>query len=207
MKRLLLIAALAAGAVSCVEGNRAVQILEARQISGTCERTVALINGSLNYDLSNVYLASFTLFSPIEQSSDDPNRLDFFGKELVLNYESRNPSVSFTEELIPVHLVVGAGEEGSSVLLDLIGDKARTKLEGSVPPFPDFMTLLVSLKIRGELSSGNGVETNEVTFPIQITRAGSPCAAGKVLTPKDQGACSNPGQNGQDFTCEEAPAP
>jgi hypothetical protein len=166
-----------------------------------------LINGSLNYDASNSYLASFTLFSPIQQNSDDPNRLDFFGKELILNYESRNPPVSFTEEIIPVHLVVGAGEEGSSVLLDLLGDKARSKLEGSVPPFPDFMTLLVSLRIRGELSSGNGVETNEVTFPIQITRAGPPCEAGKIVVEKDPGACSNPGQNGQAYTCDPAPAP
>jgi hypothetical protein len=68
------------------------------------------------------------------------------------------------------------------------------------------MTLLVSIRIRGEMSTGSTVETNEVTFPIQISRAGSPCAAGKVLKPED-GACANPGQNGQSFTCEDPAAP
>jgi len=204
MKRLLLIAALAAGAVSCVEGNRAVQILQANQMGADCAAGDALLNGTLNYDISNVYLANFTIFSPVQ--AQDDNRLDFFGKEIVLNYESRTPSVSFSEEAIPVHLVVAAGETDSSVVINLIGDKARAKLEGAVPSAPDAMTLLVSLRIRGELSSGNAVETNEVTFPITISRAGSLCAAGKVLTPED-GPCANPGQNGQKYTCEDPPAP
>jgi hypothetical protein len=204
MKRLLLIAALAAGAVSCVEGNRAVQILQANQLSADCSAGESLLNGLLNYDASNIYLANFTIFSPV--LAQDNNRLDFFGKEIVLNYESRNPSVNFTEEAIPVHLVVAAGETDSTVVINLIGDKARAKLEGSVPSAPDRMTLLVSMKIRGELSSGNAVETNEVTFPISISRAGPACAAGKVLTPED-GSCANPGQNGQKFTCEDPPTP
>ena len=63
-----------------------------------------------------------------------------------------------------------------------------------------------TLSIRGELSSGNAVETNEVTFPIQITRAGPACPAGQVVVSKE-GACFNPGQNGQKPTCEVAPTP
>jgi len=207
MKRLLLVAALAAGGVSCVEGNRAVQILQANQMDADCSTGESLINGTLNYDVSNNYLANFTIFSPVQtQAGGSSNRLDFFGKEIVLNYESRNPPVSFSEESIPVHLVVTAGENDSSVVVPLIGDKARAKLEGTVPTFPDVMTLLVSLRIRGEMSSGSSVETNEVTFPIQISRAGPACAAGKVLKPED-GACANPGQNGQSFSCEDPPAP
>jgi len=135
-------------------------------------------------------------------AADSSNRLDFFGKEVVLNYESRNPSVSFTEEAIPVHLVVAAGETDSTVVLNLIGDKARAKLDGAVPTFPDVMTLLVSMRIRGEMSTGSAVETNEVTFPIDISRVGSLCPAGKVITPKDDGPCFNPGQGGAEFTCE-----
>lgn len=206
MKRLLLIAALAAGAVSCVEGNRAVQILQANQIGADCATTgEALLSGGLNYDISNVYLANFSIFSPVAEQ-EGSNRLDFFGKEIVLNYESRTPSINFNEEAIPVHLVVEAGETDSTVVVNLIGDKARAKLEGSVPTAPEAMTLLVSMKIRGEMSSGSAVETNEVTFPIQISRGGPACGAGKVLTP-EEGACANPGQNGQKFTCEEPATP
>jgi hypothetical protein len=203
MKRLLLIAALAASAVSCVEGNRAVQILEAHATTESCEPAEIVINGTLNYDVTNRYLANFTLFTPIDQDIDDPNRIDFFGNELVLNYVATTPPVTFVEEVIPVHLVVGTTGGDNSVTLDLIGDKARAKLEAAVPAFPDVMTLLVSFKIRGELSSGNAVETNEVTFPISITRAGSPCPAGEVLVEKE-GACFNPGQNGQAVECETA---
>jgi hypothetical protein len=204
MKRLLLIAALTAGAVSCVEGNRAIQILESREVGVDCEPGNPLLVGSLNYDVTNIYLANFTLFSPIQQGDDSPNRLDFFGREIVLNYESQNPPITFNEEIRPVYLVVGAGSEDATVTLNLIGDKARAKLEGVVPTSPEAMTLLVSLRIRGELSSGTAVETNEVTFPIQISRAGPACPAGQVLTVQE-GACFNPGQSGQKPTCQTAP--
>jgi hypothetical protein len=203
MKRLLLIAALAAGAMSCVEGNRAIQILEARRLTATCDRDVEVLAGFLNYDASNAYLTSFTLFTPLQQNDNSPNRLDFFGKELVLNYTSKNPSVTFTEEIIPIHLVITGNESENFLNLDVITDKARAKLEGTVPQFPESMTLLARLMIRGELSSGNTVETNEVTFPIQITRAGPVCPAGEELTPK-AGGCFNPGQDGQDIECRPA---
>lgn len=201
MKRLLLVAALAASAVSCVEGNRAVQILQANRMGADCAVTEALLNGMLNYDVSTNYLANFTIFSPVSEQ-DSANRLDFFGREIVLNYESRNPSTSFTEEVIPIYLVVPAGTTDTSVIVPMIGDKARAKLEGAVPPSPDAMTLLVSVRIRGEMSSGSAVETNEAIFPIQITRAGSRCVAGQRVVPA-AGSCANPGQNGQeqDYTC------
>jgi hypothetical protein len=210
MKRLLLIAALAAGAVSCVEGNRAVQILQANVLGADCSAGESQLNGTLNYDISNAYLASFTIFSPVLEQ--DTNRLDFFGNEIVLNYEARLrdpalPTPTFTEEAIPVHLVVAAGETDSTVVVNLIGDKARAKLEGTVPTAPEVMTLLVSMKIKGEMSSGSSVETNEVTFPISISRRGGACAAGKVTTPKEDGPCANPGQDGRGFTCEDPPAP
>jgi len=201
MKRLLLVAALAASAVSCVEGNRAVQLLQANKMGADCAPSEALINGNLNYDVSTNYLANFTLFSPVSEQSSS-NRLDFFGREIVLNYESRNPSTSFTEEVIPIYLVVPAGTTDTNVIVPMIGDKARAKLEGAVPTFPDVMTLLVSMRLKGEMSSGSSVETNEVIFPIQISRAGSRCVAGQRVVPPE-GACANPGQNGQEqaYTC------
>jgi hypothetical protein len=202
MKRLLLVAALAASAVSCVEGNRAVQLLEATQVAVNCEAGDPVLNGSLNFDVSTNYVAGFTLFSPVTEQ-DSSNRLDFFGREIVLNYESRNPSTSFTEEVVPIYLVVPAGTTEGSVAVRMIGDKARAKLEGLVPSFPDKMTLLVSVRIRGEMSSGAAVETNEAVFPIQLTRGGSKCTAGQRAVPSEAGACANPGQDGQEqsYTC------
>lgn len=203
MKRLLLVAALAASAVSCVEGNRAVQLLEANQVGVDCAPGDPVLNGTLNFDVSTNYVGSFTVFSPVAEQDNSSNRLDFYGREIVLNYESRNPSTSFTEEIIPIYMVVPAGTTEGNVSVRLIGDKARAKLEGLVPSLPDSMTLLVSIRIRGEMSSGAAVETNEAVFPIQIARAGSTCVAGQRVVPTEAGACANPGQNGQEqsYTC------
>ncbi len=200
MKRLLLIAMLTAAASACVEGTRPAQILSANVIDpATCDAGEAQLNGTLNYDLTTQYLAGFTLASPLQ--GEETLRNDFYGKELVLNYESKNPSINFNEEVLPIYLVVLGGSDNNFVTLPLLGTAAQSKLDGAVPTLPDIMTLLVSLKIKGNLSSGNAAETNEVTFPLQVARGGA-CGAGQVPVPVEPGPCSNPGQDGQPFTCQ-----
>ncbi|MDY7228467.1 hypothetical protein [Hyalangium rubrum] len=203
MKRLMLIAALAASASACVEGNRPVQLLEARPLDPTsdCEPGGPVLNGRLNFDISQQYRMAFTLASPLGDTSGAS--LDFYGEEIILSYEARNPSVSLKEERRPIYLVVQGADDDSTVEVNLIGDEARPRLETSVPSSPEAMTLLVSMKIAGKLSSGASVETNEVKFPIVISREGNPCAAGEVPTlGEGNAACFNPGQDGQAFTCQ-----
>jgi hypothetical protein len=201
MKRSLLIAILAASASACVEGNNPVQLLEAiPKDPKTCEPgNTALIRGRLNYDAGQHYYTTFSLFSPLEAATGSSG-VGFYGEEFVYNYTSKNPSVSFKEESLPIYFVVQANTEGSWVGVDLIGDDARKKLEAAVPAAPDAMTLLVQFKLKGKLASGKTVETNEVTYPIEISRQGG-CTTGTPAAPADS-PCAFPGQDGNGFICQ-----
>jgi len=80
--------------------------------------------------------------------------------------------------------------------MNLIGSEARKKLDAAVPSAPDFMTLLASVRVKGRLPSGKEVETNEVTYPIEITRARG-CGTGTVPSaPPEAPPCLRPGQDG-----------
>jgi hypothetical protein len=192
MKRLWFIAILAASAPACVEGNNAVQLLNATpQGAESCTpEEVSLTSGLLNYDASPAYRITFGLFSPITDDSTGTSSSPaaFYADEIVYNYESMNPKVPFTEESRPIYFVVPTGAQPGEnwLALNLIGTEARKKLDGAVPSAPDFMTLLATIKIKGKLPSGKQVETNEVTFPINITRAGG-CSSGVPTVLNEQG--------------------
>ncbi|HVG64084.1 MAG TPA: hypothetical protein VNA24_36310 [Hyalangium sp.] len=192
MKRLWFIAILAASASACVEGNNPVQLLSAvPQGPESCTpEDIALTSGRLNYDASLGYIITFGLFSPITEDTTGASTSPaaFYAEEIVYNYESRPAPLPFIEESLPIYFVVPVGAQpGDSWLqVNLIGSEARKKLDGAVPPAPDFMTLLTTIKIKGKLPSGKEVETNEVTFPIDITRAGG-CGSGVPTVLNDQG--------------------
>jgi hypothetical protein len=208
MKRLWFIAILAASASACVEGNNPVQLLNAvPQGPESCTPgEVALTSGRLNFDASLGYNITFQLFSPVveDETGASSTPAAFYAQEIVYNYESKNPVIPFTEERLPIYFVVPVGAQpGESWLaVNLIGSQARMKLAGPVPPAPEFMTLLATIKIKGKLPSGKEVETNEVTFPIDITRAGG-CSSGVPTVLNDTGAplgpCAFAGQD-QFFT-------
>jgi hypothetical protein len=204
MKRLWFIAILAASASACVEGNNPVQLLSAipQGIEDCTPGDVALTSGRLNFNASTSYIITFSLFSPITgDESEQATPAAFYAEEIVYNYESRNPVVPFSEESLPIYFVVPVGAQpGDSWLaMNLIGSEARKKLESAVPTAPDVMTLLAKIKIRGKLPSGKQVETNEVTYPIDVTRARG-CGAGTVAAAVDEegvslGQCAYAGQD------------
>jgi hypothetical protein len=126
----------------------------------------------------------------------------FIAEEAVLTYEAKKVNATFKEESTPLYFVVKAGTQTSDDAyfpVDLIGDEARKKLDSVVPAEPDSMTLLVTLKLKGKLSSGRSAETNEVTFPIEITR-GASCPSTQTAQPIPAFPCF-PGQDGNGFTC------
>ncbi|WP_224243983.1 hypothetical protein [Hyalangium gracile] len=206
MKRLLVIAILSAAATACVEGNNPVQLIGARPLSatecGTRAGDIDQYRGSLDFALSKHYYMTFGLYSPLNQEQSTVGT-GFIGEEIVYNYESLGVKGSFKEETLPIYFVVGAGADPdeSFIAVDLIGADARTKLESLVPAEPDVMTLLATIKIKGKLASGRGVETNEVTYPIELTR-GVGCLENQTARPTADFPCANPGQDGAPYVCQ-----
>jgi hypothetical protein len=204
MKRLWFIAILAAIASACVEGNNPVQLLSAVPFEPeSCERSdTAVLRGRLNYAVNSSYITTFSIFSPVT-TEDVP--VAFYCEEILYSYESENPRIGFTDESLAIHCAVppGATPESSYFGVDLIGTEARKKLEGAVPAAPDAMTLLVTLKVRGRSASGKSLETNEVTFPVELSR-GAGCTTGSpYLFDEEKFPCGYPGQDAfySRFTC------
>jgi hypothetical protein len=206
MKRLWFIAVLAACVTGCVEGNNPVQLVNAFPLKpDSCELSdVALIKGRLNFNAGSSYLIAFTLFSPLRADETTSGPAGFYADEIVLSYETRNPKVTLASESEPIYFVVPAGADGDSsfIQLNLIGAEARKKLDNVVPTFPDVMTLMATVKLKGKLPSGKSVETNEVTYPIEVTR-GNECPAGTVPATPADAPCAFPGQDAyfQNFFC------
>jgi hypothetical protein len=215
MKRLWFIVVIAVGMTACVEGNNPVQLLSARpRDAATCDPDeVALTRGTLNFNGGGRYRITFSLFSPIALTSGDTTSTPagFYADEILLSYETRNPKISLDPESLPVYFVVpaGADPEESWLEVDLIGTEARKKLATAVPTYPDAMTLLSTVKVKGKLPSGKTVETNEVTYPIEISR-GRACSGDTVpyFYDAEKEPCGFPGQDGyyDRFLCGAPPA-
>jgi hypothetical protein len=208
MKRLWFIAILAAGVTACVEGNNPVQLVNAFPLTDSCDLAdKARLRGMLNFNAGTSYNIAFTLYSPLEVApGDNASPAGFTAQEIILSYEARNPKVTLNEESEPIYFVVPPGADTESyIALNLIGTEARKKLDTVVPIAPDFMTLLATVKLKGRLASGKEVETNEATYPIDITRANS-CGPGTVPVTTSDAPCAFPGQdaNFSDFTCAPA---
>ncbi|WP_224366859.1 hypothetical protein [Hyalangium versicolor] len=207
MKRMLFIAILTATASACVEGSKPVQLIGAKPLSPTecgtrADDVLEQYSGSLDYAASTHYFMSFGLFSPLVADDNSSEGTGFIGSEIIFNYESLGVKGTFKEESRPIYLVVdpGASPDESYVVIDLIGSEARTKLDSLVPSAPDTMTLLATFKIKGELASGRSAETNEVTYPIELTR-GQGCGENTTARPPVDYPCVNPGQDGYGYQC------
>ncbi len=214
MKRWMMLAALAASSMSCVEGrgDAAVRFLDARALSGSggaCTLgTSQLASGLLDIAAGNSYLLGLRVetTTAVPRNVIGGNNLggsglnDFLFEEVILTYESQ-PSLPLpAEERIPVYGVFRPGtpgESGSFAILYALGPKALEVLAGSVSDEP--VTVLTTLKVAGRYSSGQKSETNEVTYPITVVNSGynpddNSCPAPKVPTTSGW-ACDNVGQD------------
>jgi hypothetical protein len=199
----LSIAALAALAPACVEGIQPVQLVRARPVDPACGKPTSesadIIAGYLDYAIGNQYIVALGLFSPLDPDQQTATGTGFVAEEIVYNYESQGVKATFKEESRPIYFAVPAGAQpdDSFLILSLIGTEANKKLESLVPTAPDSMVLLSTVKIKGKLASGKSTETNELTFPIELTRGG--CPEGKI--PVANGTECNPAQDGG-FSCQ-----
>jgi hypothetical protein len=203
MKRLLIIAVLAASASACVDANRPVQLLGAFPVNATDCKVATdkgeLSGGRLNFNYGKQYTVAFKYISPLV-AEDDERGNDFYAEEVLLRYESRNPETTFKEESRLIYTVVQPAVAGE-IRVDLIGTEASKTLESSIPAPPERMTLLAFVKIKGRLSSGADVETNEVRYPIEIYR-GDSCPTGTVPGLDPAAPCATPGQDENPPICK-----
>lgn len=166
---------------------------------------VAQYYGTLDVALTHDYLVVFavdSLFEKIETvQSGNIAVLDQF----VFNYTTEagptGTPIGFpTTETVSVTFTVPPASTDALLLTDIIGPQAKVALQ-NVPStaYTDYFTLKVELRMKGKLLSGGAVQTNSVTYPVQIYNQGLPCASGTVV--RATGPCGNTGQDGAYAGC------
>lgn len=218
MKRLMLVAALAASSSACVanQGDSSIRFLQAAPLkteSGGCSVTTGgsqIPQGLLDISGGGTYLVGLVVETNIAQRDlsvggkilSGPGLNDITLNEVVLTYETSVRVAGLPEEeSIPIYGVFRPGTAaGSYAILPALGSKALTALSGFVTEAQP-VTVVSTIKAKGRLSSGLGVETNEIQFPVNVITSGytggsSPCPAGLEYKPAQAiGACNQLGQD------------
>jgi len=197
--------------VGCVPNESSIHLLNAfpyqnAQVNGACQAaTVGITAGTLDISGTSSYLLQFQMESTFQQLSNGisgepafqgPSRNDWIATEILYSYSSV-PALSpaLADELLPIYFRLPAGASSTSFIgIDMITATAAQRLASTVR-LGDVVTLNITIQLRGELASGQKVNTNKVTYPIEVFNSGfQGCAAGdrRVLS----GPCGSPG--GQD---------
>ena len=213
--RSLILLPLLAGLGCTVPNDSSIRFLNAHQLNLGASTTacttqaIAIYRGSLDLAGSDRYYVAFDWESNLEQISTilstqeviaGPQRNEFVLDHFVFNYTSM-PSLSFQSEQVNGYAVNMVGAVGSSnwLGLSLITPQARRVLSGIQAGDLVGVELLVTFQAFGSLASGQKVNSNKVTYPIQVFRSsfsGTCRVPGDVRAPT--GPCGAPG--GQDGT-------
>jgi hypothetical protein len=212
MKRLMMIAALVASSVGCVanQGDSPIRFLGTRELTtgsdscslGDRQRT----SGQLDISSGNSYLLGLSVETNTVQQETRVNGIPVSGPglsditltEVILTYDSETNLPLPKEERLPYYAVFRPQSSGDSfVLFYILGPKALTVLQDNVE---DPVTVFATVKARGRMSGGQIIETNEITFPINVFSSGFDAEAGAcfdtALSPVTiQGPCGNYGQD------------
>jgi hypothetical protein len=214
MKRLMMIAALAASAVGCVanQGDAPIRFLGTRELTagsdscslGDRQQT----SGQLDISAGNSYLLGMSIETNTVQQETRVNGVPVTGSglsditlsEIILNYDSE-PSLPLPkEERLPYYAVFRPQSSGDSfALFYILGPKALTVLQDSVSS-DEPVTVFVTVKGRGRMSGGQVVETNEITFPVVVGSSDFDPSTGTCLDASlapvtIEGPCGNYGQD------------
>jgi hypothetical protein len=172
---------------------------------GCTASAVGITRGSLDISATSAYILQFAMESTFEiintYGTNDviqgPQRNDFIGENILFNYSATPPVAGLpATDQVPINYRLPAGATTGSFLREyLITANAYQALRSSVGR-GQVVTVNVTLQVRGALASGQKVNSNKVTFPIQVYNSGFSgiCAAGDVRIPS--GPCATPG--GQD---------
>lgn len=193
---------------ACSPSNLSVRILGASPLDDSCEGggDVNLIRGFLNVALTGAYFAQFGTQSSMATTTtgDDlggSGGNDFIGERITLKYAS-SPATTFpTVEPTPIYFIIPAGTSDGFIRMNLLPSKIAQDLIGKVPAGNE-LTVFTTFSIEGHLFSGQGMKTNEVTFPIDVVNVPVPAACPSGAPPTAiAGPCGNTGQDSLGFTC------
>ena len=204
---------------ACVPGNNPLHVTGVFSVTSDMESTCAFqtavqqysgsldVNGAGHYYL-NLRIASEIVPPNIVNSQGDVlttvSQNTFVTDEMVLSYTSRNPSITFETERIPLLFVVPPQTEDNQLIVDIMGPKAFVKLRDNVTdPLADPKTqLLATVEIKGHLESGQTLSINPLTYPIEVFASANACPMGVARS----GVClGNGGQDGQPIVCCTGP--
>jgi hypothetical protein len=212
MKRLLKTLFVAAPllGIGCVPNDSSIHILNAfpyqsASNNGACTAmTVGIPGGSLDLSGNTDYILQWTVESTMqilttnitnETPFQGPQRNDWIAKEVVYSYTTvpaLNPPLA--DETYPYSWRIAAGAAtGSFIGMHMIGPTATGQLITAVRPGTG-LQLVVTFYIRGQLASGQKVDTNKVSYPIYVYNTGFPGCPGDRRVPS--GPCGYVG--GQD---------
>jgi hypothetical protein len=226
MKRLLKTLFVAAPmlGIGCVPNDSSIHLLNAFPYqsalsNGACQAlTVGSAGGSLDLSGNTSYILQWTVESTLEIITSNisnepafqgPQRNDWISNQVVYSYTTvpaLNPPLA--DETYPYSWRIAAGAGAGGFLgMQMIGPTATAQLLNAVRAGTG-VQLVVTFYLRGQLASGQKLDTNKVSYPIYVYNSGfAGCAAGVKRIPS--GPCGYAG--GQDGTlvgcCGGTPPP
>ncbi|WP_338864199.1 hypothetical protein [Myxococcus stipitatus] len=202
MKPIYLVALLALGSVSCVDDLPKLQILSATPPDPDCTVPAGrqLLSGSLNLALASNYqlgliVASNVVDTPITVGGEnltDPDRNAIYVTELDLSYRTV-PELNIPSATVPIYGSFRAAGNGSMLLPIYTADALRALIPATQGG--NIVDTLVTLKVRGKMVDGSEMETNEITYSVQVETLVLTCPPDESFEPRTA-ACDQRGQNG-----------
>jgi hypothetical protein len=201
--------------IGCVPNDSPINILnpfpyQNAASNGACQAmTVGIPFGTLDISGNTSYILQWTVESTLDPSAAG-SRNDFVATEVDYSYTTvpaLNPALA--NETLPYSWRIPAGASGTSsfIGMQMIGPAATTQLINTVRP-GNQVQVSVTFYLRGALASGQKLNTNKVSYSIDVYNSGfAGCAVGVRRIPS--GPCQTPG--GQDGTvvgcCSGTPLP
>ena len=214
-----LLALLLLGAISCVPGSSPIRItgtFSAVDDMGACtlDNDIGQTLGRLDASGGGDYLIVLQVESELNAGAQITNHrglaLTGTGKHifvvdgLFLTYRSTNPVITFEQEVIPISSSFDPETNDNRLGVDIIGDKAATRLRDMLTDPMQVTQLFVNVQLRGHLESGETVQSNTLTYPIEVRTSNAACPEPGNVT--RTGPCGvRGGQDGTTFSCCTGP--
>lgn len=201
-----LLAALLLLATSCTPQQHSLIITSTYPMPTTCavsKPSVSQYAGYLNAGMTGAYyliIGVDSLFEKIELAEGGNIAML---NQIALRYSTQAGPVGAPiggfpeEETINASISVPPASADNMIGLDIIGPLAKQALLSVPATSPnEYFTLKVEIRLKGQLLSGGLVQTNSITYPLQVYSVPRTCTAPQVV--RALGPCGNTGQDGSD---------